>query len=169
MTTSMELDQELNDMAERELRADAGAPGDARNDARRDAPREALRPEVLPVRRGQDRNIATATHLATVAAAVFSGGLLSLVVPAVAYAAFHDKDEFVKGHIRGQLNFQITRLLVTVACVVAAMVTFGVGAVVAVPVILFFFIADLVFSVRAAMASSRAEDYAFPLSMQLVR
>jgi uncharacterized Tic20 family protein len=158
MSTAYELDQELNEMAERELRRDHASP-----------PKEiAVRTHIQDGFR-DEKNIAVATHIGTVAAALFSGGFLDVIVPAVAYVAFKDKSEMLRSHIKEQLNFQLTMLLVTVIGVIFSVVTFGLGAVLAVPVILFFFVVDIVCSIRAAMAASRGEAYRFPFTIDFVK
>lgn len=155
MTTTIatDLDRELDEMADRELRRDTLPT-----------------PQVLPPSvSNEDRNLAAMTHVGTVAAAVFSGGFLDIIVPAVAYVAFKDKSDFLKDHVKQQLNFQLTNLLVLVVALVVSAVTFGIGLVVAIPAIVFFFLADIVCSIRAALAASRGEEYEFPFSIDFLK
>lgn len=152
-TIATDLDRELDEMAERELRAQA-----------------LPRPQVLPPGvSAEDRNYAAMTHVGTVAAAIFSGGFLDIIVPAVAYVVFKDKSDFLKDHVKHQLNFQLTNLLVLAAAVVASVATFGVGLLVAIPAVVIFFVTDVVCSIRAALAASRGEEYTFPLSIDFLK
>ena len=149
-TIANDLDAELDEMAERELRAPTVTA-------------------LAPVASDEDRNFAVMTHIATIAAAVFTGGFLDIAVPAVAYVLFRDRSAFLKAHVRDQLNYQLTSLLVSVAAIVLGSVTFGIGLVVAVPVLIAFFVLDVVCSIRAAMAASRGERYNFPFSLELLK
>ena len=155
MTTTIatDLDRELDEMADRELRGEA-----------------LPKPQVLsPGVSTEDRNYAAMTHVGTVAAAIFSGGFLDIIVPAIAYVVFKDKSDFLKDHIKQQLNFQLTNLLVLAVAVVVSAVTFGIGLVVAIPAILFFFVTDIVCSIRAALAASRGEEYEFPFAIDFLK
>jgi uncharacterized Tic20 family protein len=148
-----DLDRELDEMADRELRGQALPP-----------------PQVLaPTASADDRNYAAMTHVATVAAAVFSGGFLDIIVPAIAYVMFKDKGDFLKNHVKHQLNFQLTNLLVLAVALGVSAVTFGVGLLVAIPAIVFFFVTDVVCSIRAALAASRGEGYEFPFAIDFLK
>jgi uncharacterized protein len=157
-TTTYDLNRELDEMAEREL-------------ARDRAVFENRGPEhtaLAPVVDRDDKNLAVLTHLGTVAAAFLSGGLLHVVVPAVAMIALHDKSSFARDHARNQLNFQLTFLAVVAAGIVLSVVTLGLGLVVALPAIAFFWIFDLVNTIRAALAAGRGEHFEFPWSLKLL-
>jgi hypothetical protein len=161
---TMELDRELNDLAERELRRDPTGSGPPPPSS----PNLAPRPQIID-QATDDKNIATAVHVGTIAAALSTGGMLDIVVPAVSYVALKDRSAFLREHLRQQLNFQLTLALVTVVGVVLSVVTFGIGAIVAVPAILFFFVADIVCSIKAALASSRGEHYGFPFTIDFIK
>jgi uncharacterized Tic20 family protein len=175
--THSELDQELNEMAERELRRDQPPPPSAPSfeqagvSSSAAAGRVQFTRALAPIGRdaADDRNLAVMTHIATIAAAVFSGGFLDILVSAAAYVAFRDRGELLKSHVKAQLNFQLTNLLVAAAAVMFTLFTVGFGIVIALPVLLFFFVTDIVCSIRAAMAASRGEDYVFPFSLELVK
>ena len=176
MTTASELDSELENMAQKELDAEATADEQARPHSRSQSRSDSQwtrrpRTEMVSSSRGQgvsDKDIAVATHIGTIAAAVFSGGFFDIIVPLVAYVIYKDRSQFLREHIRRQLNFQLTNLLVAAAAVVFSIVTFGIGLVVAVPVLIAYFVVDVVCSIRAAMAASRGHEYQFPMSFDLV-
>lgn len=168
-TTAYDLDRELDEMAERELRGEnaqtippprsSGAPRFPRVDV--------LPPEGRVSQ--EDKNLAMLTHGGTIAAAIFSGGFLDVAVPAVAYVLFKDKSDFLKDHVRHQLNFQLTALAVALVGAAIAAVTFGIGLIVAIPAIVFFFIVDIVASIKAALAASRGEQYEFPFAIEFLK
>ena len=152
-TTTYDLDRELDDMANRELNKDRTPP-----------PSTAL---AMPSA-WTDRDLAMGTHLATLAAAVFSGGLLDIIVPAIVYVFVKDKSAFLQSHVRHQLNFQLTNLLVAIVMVVFSIITGGLGAIIAVPVLAVYFLVDVVCSIKACLAASRGEEYQFPFSLNLI-
>lgn len=146
------LDAELNDLARR-------------HEQRLASPATAL----VASPSAEDRNYAVVTHLATLAAMLFSGGLLHVLVPAVAWFLFKDKSRFLKDHARQQLNFQLTFVIAAVVGALATLATVGVGALVVVPVLVVLFFTDLVCSIKAALAAHRGEDYRFPFALDLLK
>lgn len=155
MTTALidpVLDAELNDLAQR-------------HEQQVSAPSHALIASV-PV---EERNYAVVTHLATLAAMLFSGGLLHVFVPAVAWFLFKDKSTFLKDHARQQLNFQLTFVIAAMVGAVATFATVGVGALVVVPLLVVLFATDIVCSIKAALAAHRGEDYRFPFTLELLK
>ena len=115
-----------------------------------------------------DRGVAAVLHLGTIALSVFTAGVLDIIVPAVAYVAFAHKSEFLRSHIREQLNFQLTLLIVGVVAVAFSVITLGAGVVVAVPVWIFLCVVDLVCSIIAALKARDGEVYAFPFTLDIV-
>lgn len=146
------LDAELNALA-------------ARHEAEESAPRGAL----ITIAPAEERNYAVATHVATLAAMLFSGGLLHVFVPAVAWLLFKDRSTFLKEHTRQQLNFQLTFVIAAAVGALATLVTVGFGAIVVVPALVVLFVTDIVCSIKAALAAHRGEDYQFPLTLDLVK
>lgn len=152
------LDAELNALAQRH-EAEQG------HEAEQAAPRTSLVARVPT----EQRSYATMTHIATLAAMLFSGGLLHVFVPAVAWLLFKDKSAFLKEHTRQQLNFQLTFVIAAAVGALATFATAGIGALVVVPVMVVLFVADIVCSIKAALAAHRGEDYRFPLTLDLVK
>jgi uncharacterized Tic20 family protein len=126
----------------------------------------------LPNSRAADsdeRGLATTVHVVTLAAQVLTAGLAHVLVPAVSLFLFQSKSAWLKGHIKEQLNFQITYVVMSVILGVLTFFTFGLGAIVAVPVLLVLFIADIVCSIKAALAATRGDTYEFPFSIRLIK
>src|ERR1043166_4641350 len=178
---SIDLENELNEMADREVKRDPRPPWE-RGSAPEPVTFAPSSPSssqwssmssssqaLVPMSGHDERNIATLTHVATLCAAVASAGFLDIVVPAVALAAFHDKSEFLKGHLKAQLNFQLTNLIVAAIGIVFSVITLGLGLIAVVPILFFYFLVDIVCSIRAAMAASRGEEYEFPFALELLK
>jgi uncharacterized protein len=158
MATTNDLDAELDHMARLELQRDARpqmpvAPGLVRESFPKD-----------------ERNLAIGVHLGTLGTTIMTGGLfLPLLVPLLAHIVLKDRSEHLSHHVRQQLNFQITLALVAIVSVIGSVVTFGVGLLVAIPLILFFLGVELVASIKGAMAASRGEEYEFPFTFDFVK
>lgn len=181
-TTSYDLERELNAMADEELRnpgsttgstgssGTAGTTGTTGSLPRVDvlAPARA-RPSAVGAVSAEDKNLAMITHGATIAAAISSGGFLDIAVPAVAYVLFKDKSTWLKDHVKHQLNFQLTALMVAMIGAAIAAVTLGIGLIVAIPAIIFYFVVDIVASIKAMIAASRGEQYEFPYSINFLK
>ncbi len=127
--------------------------------------------------RTEEQSVAVSLHLVTLAAQVFTAGLLDILVPLAAFFIFGSRSAWLQGHVKEQLNFQLTFLivsaLVAVALVVLGVLTFGVGLIVLIPVAVVvlggLWIVDIICSIKAAMAASRGESYRFPFSLRLIR
>lgn len=175
MTTRSDLDRELDDMAEAELRRAALLPENQPDHARQmNQPlpaRQALTARTYAIDdfQPEERKLAAAVHIGTLAAFLLSGGVLHALVPLVAHLVSGDRSESFRAHMRGQLNFQLTYLIVAVVGIVGSIVTLGFGALAFVPVMLFYVVADIVCSIKAAMSASRGERYRFPFTLDLVK
>jgi len=85
------------------------------------------------------------------------------VAPLIVYLIYKDRDPFVRRHAVQALNFQI---IVAIALMISSILT-GVFFV-------FFFlwpavlICNVVFSIMAAMAANKGEEYTYPIVPQMV-
>jgi uncharacterized Tic20 family protein len=116
-----------------------------------------------------ERNLATTLHLVTIAAQVMTAGLLHVLVPTAALFFVRRRQPWLREHVTEQLNFQITYLLVSAVVAVVSAATFGIGALVALPVLFVFFCIDVVASVQAARAAHDGRSYRFPWSLRFLR
>lgn len=121
-----------------------------------------------------ERTFAVSVHVATLAAQVLTAGLLHVLVPAVALVLSTHKSEWLRDHVREQLNFQITYVLFLGATAVAFFLgffTYGLGWLLGLGLALIvavLFVVDLVCSVLAALAASRGDEYRFPFTIRVV-
>ncbi|MEV5571429.1 DUF4870 domain-containing protein [Spirillospora sp. NPDC052269] len=111
------------------------------------------------------------------AAAVFSAFTLGLLVlatwiaPFVFFTIYKNRSPFVRYHAAQALNVQLTGMVVGVGAVALSAATLGLGAVLAVPITLVFWLVQFIFMI---IATSRAEAggwYAIPafLAWPIVR
>lgn len=159
---STDLDRELEEMASRELNGDkfalsapVGIPGRLdKEDAR--FPQE-------------DKNIAIGVHLGSLIAMFMSGATMAWAIPLIAHLVSGQRSEALKQHVRSQLNFQITMLLVVIVGLIGGIFTAGLGFIVAVPVVLMYALAAIWGSVRGAMSASNGETYEYPLAYPFLK
>lgn len=157
-STTHDLNAELDQMAQKELEREA-------------LPRQpvstGLVRETFPK---NDRNWAVGVHLGTLGVTLATGGLfVPALVPLIAHFFFTDRSEPLQHHVREQLNFQITLAIVAIVSLLGSFLTFGVGLLVAVPVLLFMLGVELVGSIKGSMAASRGEEYEFPFTYDFIK
>jgi hypothetical protein len=104
-------------------------------------------------------------HVGVFIAAWFAMGFLC---PLVIWALFRGRSEFVRRQAVESLNFQISLLIYTVIAVVLVLITFGLGVLIIVPLIVIGAVAAVVVIVRATIAASSGHEYRYPLTIRLV-
>lgn len=126
-----------------------GAPGDDR---------------TLSDRHG--RNWALACHLAPLGA--WAVGLPGLVGPLLVWLIKRDDVPAVAVHGREALNFQITLLAAQLGLFAFAFLTFGLGLIVVVPLLIAISIGGIVLMVIGAVRASEGRPYRYPFTWRLV-
>ncbi len=111
-------------------------------------------PALAPVSPSDARMWSMLTHIG----GIFFGFVPSLVV----YLIYKDRDPFIRRHATQALNFQI---IMAIGYVVSYILMFVVIGFVLLPAV---GIAVLVFSIIAAMAANKGEEYTYPLIPQMV-
>jgi uncharacterized Tic20 family protein len=109
-----------------------------------------------PLRLEEERTWAMLAHLLTLV-----GGWLA---PLVILLVFKGRGPYVENQAKESLNFQLTLLIAALVVGVAALLTFGFGALL-VPVVV---VAQLLFPILAGVAASRFEWYRYPVSLRMV-
>lgn len=120
-------------------------------------------PQLSP---SEERTWAIVAHVGTFVAAWFAMGFLC---PLVIWLLFRERSEFVRRHALESLNFQLSLLIYTVVAVILVLITFGLGVLIVIPLLLIGAIAALVVIILAAVAASSNREYRYPLSIRLVR
>ena len=170
MTTSLELNRELDSMAN-DLIASDGQPSSRSSGPATSLPVSFARPvSSMGDFPESDRQLAMGVHIASLSATLFSGGLfLPVLVPLLAKIVLKDNSQGLQEHVRQQLNFQITLAIVAVVGIVGSIMTLGIGVFAFVPVMLFFLGVEVVASIKGTLAAQRGEDYAFPFTLDIVK
>lgn len=119
---------------------------------------------------GETRGWAVAAHLSAFVGAWVLVGFLG---PLVVYLLGRDRHAFVAHHAREALNFNLTFLLAGVVggllAFVLAIVTFGFGLLVIVPVVLVAAVAWIIVTIVAAVRAWDGEGFRYPLTIHFVR
>jgi uncharacterized Tic20 family protein len=91
------------------------------------------------------------------------GGLLTtFVAPLVIFLIYRDRDPFIRRHATQALNFQIIIAIGYFAS--SLLVVVGIGLL-TYPIVFFV---SVVFSIIAAMAANKGEEYTYPMVPQMV-
>ena len=104
-------------------------------------------------------------HVGVFVAAWFAMGFLC---PLAVWLVFRGRSEFVRRHALESLNFQVSLLIYTAIAVVLVLITFGLGVLIVIPLIVIGAVAALVFIVLATMAASSGNEYRYPLTIRLI-
>ena len=91
------------------------------------------------------------------------GGLLTtFLVPLVIYLIYKDRDPFIRRHAAQALNFQI---IVAIAYFVSSLLVFVIIGLITYPLAV---IGSVVFSILAAVAANKGEEYTYPMIPKMV-
>jgi uncharacterized protein len=90
------------------------------------------------------------------------GIIIFLVAPLVIYLMYKDRDPFVRRHSAQALNFQIIIGIIEIVSI--PLMVIGIGVLTALAAGIAFY----VFSIIAAIAANKGQDYDYPLIPQMV-
>jgi uncharacterized Tic20 family protein len=113
----------------------------------------------------EERTWAMIAHVGVFVAAWFAMGFLC---PLAIWLLYRYRSDFVRRHSVESLNFQISLLIYTVIAVVLVLITFGLGVLIIIPLIVIGAIAALVVIILATIAASNGQEYRYPLTIRLV-
>lgn len=92
---------------------------------------------------------------------VHVGGIFFQVLPAlIGYVVLKDRGPFVRQHTASALNFQLTLIIAYIVGIITSIVLVGII------ILLVAAVANVVFSILAALAANRGESYVYPLSIR---
>lgn len=153
MTETQTPSSSAADDASTALPPTAGSAAGATTDAPSDPPSD------------DSRNLAVLSHLS---ALIALAGVPGFVGPLAVWLWQRDRDPWVGDHARDALNFQLSLLIYAVGSLALAVVTLGLGLLVAVPVIVVAIVASVVVPILAALRAADGGRYTYPLTLQLL-
>ncbi|GAB3514428.1 DUF4870 domain-containing protein [Pseudoxanthomonas daejeonensis] len=107
-------------------------------------------------------------HL-TALTGLFTGGVGNIVGPLVIWLVKKDTMPFASDQAKEALNFNITLLIIGVILLLITMVTFGIGAILTVPLGLLLGLAWLILTIVAAIKANDGVAYRYPFTLRLVK
>lgn len=119
-----------------------------------------------PLSASDERTWGMIAHIGVFVAAWFAMGFLC---PLVIWLVYRNRSDFIRRHALESLNFQLSLLIYTAIAVILILVTFGLGILIIVPLVIIGAVAALVVIILATMAASSGRDYRYPLTIRLVR
>jgi uncharacterized Tic20 family protein len=119
-----------------------------------------------PLTPSEERTWAILAHIGTLVAAWLAMGFLC---PLAIWLIFRNRSDYVRRHALESLNFQISLLLYTAIAIILVLITFGLGVLIVIPLIIIGGIAALVVIILATLAAANGQDYRYPLTIRLVR
>jgi len=110
------------------------------------------------------RSYASFTHVVPLLAHLGGPFIIPLVAAIIMWQIKKDQSPFLDDHGRESTNFQLSLLIYAVLVIPIAVITCGMGALLAIPLL----ILNIVGCVLAAKAAHRGEYYRYPMSIRVV-
>ena len=136
---------------------------------------EAVTPPPLSsgVPGAEERQWAMFAHLSALVGGIltsgWAGSIGCFIGPLIIWLVKKDTMPFVDDQAKEALNFNITVGIVFFALFLLALLTFGIGLVIAVPLWIIIGIAWLVFTIIAAIKANEGVAYRYPFTLRLVK
>ncbi len=100
---------------------------------------------------------------------LFTGGLGNIAGPLVIWLVKKDTHAFAADQAKEALNFNITLLIIGLLLGLVTVITFGIGALLTVPLGLLLGLAWLVLTILAAIKANEGTAYRYPFTLRLVK
>ncbi|MBD8063784.1 DUF4870 domain-containing protein [Oceanitalea stevensii] len=119
-----------------------------------------------PYASSDDRTIAVLAHLSPLIGLVLTATLLSFLAPLVVWFIWRDRGPLVRNAAASAFNFNVTVWVANIAAIICAFTIF------LLPVAIFLwvgaFVAQLVLSIKGAIAANRGEVYRYPFQVPIL-
>ena len=110
--------------------------------------------DIIAPSNADEKNIAVVTHITGIFFSIFPGLIVWLLKK--------DESPYISEQAREALNFQITLLIAYLVAGVLVFILIGFL------LIFLVWLANIIFSILAAVAASKGENYRYPLSLRLI-
>jgi uncharacterized Tic20 family protein len=121
----------------------------------------------------EERQWAMFAHLSALVGGIltsgWAGSIGCFIGPLIIWLVKKDTMPFVDDQAKEALNFNITVGIVFFALFLLALLTFGLGLVIAIPLWIIIGIAWLVFTIIAAIKANEGVAYRYPFTLRLVK
>lgn len=133
----------------------------------------AVPPSPLGTPTAEEKQWALFAHLSALVGGIvtsgWAGSIGCFVGPLIIWLVKKDTMPFVDDQAKEALNFNITVAIVFLALFLLAVLTLGIGLIVAIPLWIIIGIAWLVFTIIAAIKANKGEAYRYPFALRLIK
>ena len=119
-------------------------------------------------RNDTEKNWGLFTHLSSFLVYVTGIPLAWFLGPLIMWLIKRDSIPFVDDQGKEAMNFNLSLTIYALGAGVIALLTLGIGLIIAFPVWFALIVAHIVFTILAAVAASRGENYRYPLTLRLI-
>ena len=112
-----------------------------------------------------ERDLAMWCHLIPLIAGVIGLGIIGFLGPLLIMNSESQRSSYVIHHAKDSLNFQLSILIYSAVGVIIAFATCGLGILLLIPLLIVFFI----FEIIATVAATKGELYLYPLTIHFVK
>jgi uncharacterized Tic20 family protein len=115
----------------------------------------------------EQRQMALFSHLSSLSGLIIPLG--NILGPLILWLVKKDTMPFVEDQAKEALNFNITLGIIGIVLTIITVVTFGIGAVLTVPLGILLGIAWLVLTIMAGLKANEGQYYRYPFALRLVK
>ena len=115
----------------------------------------------------EQRQMALFSHLSSLSGLIIPLG--NILGPLILWLVKKDTMPFVEDQAKEALNFNITLGIIGVVLTIITVVTFGIGAVLTVPLGILLGIAWLVLTIIAGLKANEGQYYRYPFAFRLIK
>jgi len=113
------------------------------------------------------RQMALFSHLSSLSGLIIPLG--NILGPLILWLVKKDTMPFVEDQAKEALNFNITLAIIGIVLTIITVVTFGIGAVLTVPLGILLGIAWLVLTIMAGLKANEGQYYRYPFALRLIK
>lgn len=113
------------------------------------------------------RQMGLFSHLSSLVGLIIPFG--NILGPLILWLVKKDTMPFVEDQAKEALNFNITLGIIGIVLAIITMVTFGIGAVLTVPLGVVIGIAWLVLTIMAGLKANEGQYYRYPFALRLIK
>ena len=119
--------------------------------------------------REDERTYSMFNHLLGLISLAEVSSILALIGTIIMWRVKKTESPFLDDHGREATNFQISLIVYAIIGVVFGIITFGIGFIVTVPLMLGMVVLRLIGTIRGAMAAHRGEYYRYPMCIRFIK
>jgi uncharacterized Tic20 family protein len=132
-------------------------------------PNDSMPPSDPSAVSSDERQWAMFSHLSMIASNIITGAIGGFIGPLIMWLVKKDTMPWAGEQAKEVLNFSILVTAIMVAMWLLTVVTFGIGGLLAFPVMVIVGIGALVFNIIAAMKTNEGVAYRYPINFRIIK